>query len=115
LCQPVSATYWGHTGLCHFLGFVRHRLSACFCKRFYFLYRLMRLGKQENRFDRIGERIKAMLIEIVPQWCTLKNVNSKRTGPDSTRPVFSGASACFFLSLHHLLSAWPEALGSPLD
>jgi len=45
-----------------------------FVKRFYLLYRLMCLGKQENRFDRIGERIKAMLVEVVPQWCTLKTL-----------------------------------------
>lgn len=37
----------------------------------------MRLGKPENRFDQIGERIKAMLVEVVPQWCTLKTVTKK--------------------------------------
>jgi Fe-S oxidoreductase len=37
----------------------------------------MRLGKPENRFDRIGQRIKTMLVEVVPQWCSLKTVTGK--------------------------------------
>ena len=48
-----------------------------FAQRAYFLFCLMRLGKPENRFDRIGERIKTMLVEVVPQWCSLKTVTRK--------------------------------------
>ena len=48
-----------------------------FAQRIYFLFRLMRLGKSENRFDKIGQRIKTTLVEVVPQWCNLKSVTRK--------------------------------------
>jgi Fe-S oxidoreductase/nitrate reductase gamma subunit len=51
--------------------------AGLFAQRLYFLFRLMRLGKQENRFDRIGQRIKTTLVEVVPQWCNLKTVTRK--------------------------------------
>jgi len=71
--SPVSATYWSIPG--YVIFWVLFAIAfALFAKRFYLLYRLMRLGKFENRFDRIGERIKAMLVEVVPQWCTLKTL-----------------------------------------
>jgi len=74
--SPVSATYWGITGYAIF--WVLFAIAfGLFAQRFYFLFRLMRLGKPENRFDRIGERIKSMLVEVVPQWCTLKTVTRK--------------------------------------
>jgi len=74
--SPVSATYWGITGYVIFWALFAIAFGL-FAQRFYFLFRLMRLGKQENRFDRIGERIKSMLVEVVPQWCTLKTVTRK--------------------------------------
>jgi Fe-S oxidoreductase len=74
--SPVSATYWGIPGYVIFWVLFIIAFSL-FSQRFYFLLCLMRLGKQENRFDRIGKRIKAMLVEVVPQWCTLKNVTRK--------------------------------------
>ncbi len=74
--SPVSATYWGMPG--YVIFWVLFAIAfGLFAQRFYFLIRLMRLGKQENRFDRIGERIKTMLVEVVPQWCTLKTVTRK--------------------------------------
>ncbi|MBP1731832.1 MAG: hypothetical protein H6Q55_2261 [Deltaproteobacteria bacterium] len=94
--SPVSATYWGIPG--YVIFWVLFVIAfGLFLQRFYFLYRLMRLGKQENRFDRIGERIKAMLIEIVPQWCTLKNVTRKdRAG--IAHALFFWCFSLFFLS-----------------
>jgi len=74
--SPVSATYWGIPG--YVIFWVLFAIAfGLFAQRFYFLFRLMRLGKPENRFDRIGERIKTMLVEVVPQWCTLKTVTRK--------------------------------------
>jgi Fe-S oxidoreductase len=74
--SPVSATYWGIPGYAIF--WVLFAIAAgLFAQRLYFLFRLMRLGKQENRFDRIGQRIKTMLVEVVPQWCNLKTVTRK--------------------------------------
>lgn len=74
--SPVSATYWSIPG--YVIFWVLFAIAfGLFAQRFYFLFRLMRLGKPENRFDRIGERIKTMLVEVVPQWCTLKTVTRK--------------------------------------
>ena len=74
--SPVSATYWGIPG--YVIFWILFAIAfGLFAQRFYFLFRLMCLGKQENRFDRIGERIKTMLVEVVPQWCTLKTVTRK--------------------------------------
>ncbi|MBM4348664.1 MAG: 4Fe-4S dicluster domain-containing protein [Deltaproteobacteria bacterium] len=74
--SPVSATYWSIPG--YVIFWVLFAVAfGLFLQRFYLLYRLMRLGKQENRFDQIGQRIKNMLVEVVPQWCTLKTVTRK--------------------------------------
>ena len=74
--SPVSATYWGIPG--YVIFWVLFAIAfGLFAQRAYFLFRLMRLGKPENRFDRIGQRIKTMLVEVVPQWCSLKTVTRK--------------------------------------
>jgi Fe-S oxidoreductase len=73
---PVSVTYWGIPGYVIFWGLFAIAFGL-FVQRAYLLFRLLRLGKQENRFDRIGQRINNMLTEVVPQWCTLKTVTQK--------------------------------------
>jgi Fe-S oxidoreductase len=74
--SPVSATYWGIPG--YVIFWVLFVIAfGLFVQRAYFLFRLMRLGKQENRFDRIGRRFKTMLVEVIPQWCSLKSVTRK--------------------------------------
>ncbi len=74
--SPVSGTYWGIPG--YLVFWVLFAIAfGLFLQRVYLLYRLMRLGKPEDRFDRIGERIKNMLVEVAPQWCTLKTVTRK--------------------------------------
>jgi Fe-S oxidoreductase len=74
--SPVSATYWGIPGYLIFWALFVIAFGL-FAQRAYFLFCLMRLGKQENRFDRIGQRIKTMLVEVAPQWCSLKSVTRK--------------------------------------
>jgi Fe-S oxidoreductase len=74
--SPVSETYWGIPGYVIFWVLFAVAVGL-FAQRAYFLFRLLRLGKPENRFDRIGERIKTMLVEVVPQWCSLKTVTGK--------------------------------------
>jgi len=74
--SPVSATYGGIPG--YVLFWILFVIAVgLFAQRAYFLFRLMQLGKPENRFDRIGQRIKTMLVEVVPQWCSLKTVTRK--------------------------------------
>jgi Fe-S oxidoreductase len=94
--SPVGATYWGISG--YVIFWVLFVIAfGLFSQRFYFLFRLMLLGKKENRFDRIGERIKSMLVEVVPQWCTLKNVTRKdRAGIGHA--LFFWCFTLFFLS-----------------
>jgi Fe-S oxidoreductase len=74
--SPVNTTYWGIPGYVIFWVLFAIAVSL-FVQRAYFLFRLMRLGKPENRFDRIGLRIKTMLVEVIPQWCSLKTVTGK--------------------------------------
>ena len=74
--SPVSLTYWGIPGYLIFWVMLFVAVGL-FAQRAYFLSRLMRLGKPENRFDRIGERFKTMVVEVVPQWCSLKTVTRK--------------------------------------
>lgn len=71
--SPVSATYLGIPGYVIFWGLFLIA-AGLFSQRVYVLYRLVQLGKAENRFDRLGERVKTMLAEVVPQWCNLKTV-----------------------------------------
>ncbi len=74
--SPVSATYWGIPGYAIFWVLFAVAFGL-FAWRLRFLFRLMRLGKPQNRFDHIGQRIKNMLVEVVPQWCNLKTVTRK--------------------------------------
>jgi Fe-S oxidoreductase len=70
--SPVGATYGGIPGYVIFWGLFALALGL-FLQRVLFLYRLVRLGKQENRFDRTGERIGGTLVEVVLQRCNLKS------------------------------------------
>lgn len=74
--SPVSESIWGVSGYIVF-WLLFAVASGFFASRLYFLYRLMRLGKKESRSDSMGQRIKTMLLEIVPQWCNLKTVTRK--------------------------------------
>ena len=71
--SPVSESVWGISG--YIIFWVLFAIAiALFSQRVYFLYRLMRLGREENRSDNMGQRVKAMLFEVIPQWCNLKSV-----------------------------------------
>src|SRR3989337_1904638 len=71
--SPVSATYWGIPGTIIFWVLFAIAFGV-FLRRFYFLYRLVRLGKPERRSDRIGQRAIFMLSVVSSQWCALKTV-----------------------------------------
>ena len=51
--SPVSATYWGISGYIIFWVFFVVA-AGLFVQRTWFLFRLIRLGKPENRFDHMG-------------------------------------------------------------
>jgi Fe-S oxidoreductase len=80
-----------------------------FAQRAYFLFRVMCLGKQENRFDNIGQRIKNMFVEVIPQRCTLKSVTGKDLAGLGHAFMFWGFS--FFLISYILFIGLAEGLG----
>ena len=59
--SPLSGHYWGVPGfLIFWILFVV--AFGLFARRLYFLFRLIRLGKPENRFDKIVTRACARLV-----------------------------------------------------
>jgi len=106
--SPVSATYWGIPGYAIF--WVLFVIAfGLFVQRLYILYRLMCLGKQENRFDRIGQRITNMLFEVIPQWCNLKSVTRKDLSGIGHALLFWGFS--FFLISYIVFIGLAEGSG----
>jgi Fe-S oxidoreductase len=106
--SPVSATYWGIPGYAIF--WVLFVIAfGLFAQRLYVLFRLMSLGKQENRFDRIGQRIKNMLFEVIPQWCNLKSVTRKDLSGIGHALLFWGFS--FFLISYIVFIGLAEGFG----
>ena len=71
--SPLSATDGNILGYLIFWVLFAIAFSF-FAHRVYFLFCLMRLGQGESRFDSLGRRIKSMLVEVFPQWCSLKSV-----------------------------------------
>ena len=74
--SPVSESIWGVSG--YIIFWVLFVIAFGFlAQRLYFLYRLMRLGREENRSDNMGQRTVAMLVEVILQRCNLKTVTRK--------------------------------------
>ncbi|MFA4837149.1 MAG: (Fe-S)-binding protein, partial [Dehalococcoidia bacterium] len=73
---PPSETYWGIPGYVFFWALFSIAIGLA-ARRIYFLFRSVRLGSTEKRFDRLGYRIRGVLGELVTQWCSLKNVTRK--------------------------------------
>jgi Fe-S oxidoreductase len=94
--------------------------SGLFLERLYFLFRLMRLGNQENRFERIGQRVKTMLAEVVFQWCTLRTVTRKDVAGIGHALMFWGFGFFFisyiiFVGLAGGFGLAPVLAGSPFE
>ena len=70
---PVSDIYWHISGYAIF--WILFAIAfGLFAQRVYFLFRLLRLGRREERSQNLRRRIKTMLVEVFPQWCNLKTV-----------------------------------------
>ncbi|MBI4301755.1 MAG: (Fe-S)-binding protein [Chloroflexi bacterium] len=67
---PSEENYWFIPGSLVLL-IVLIAAVAFFFYQVYRRYRLLRLGKNENRFDRPGERIKGVLVYFLAQWRVL--------------------------------------------
>ena len=91
---PTSATYFGISG--YIIFWVLFVIAfGLFAQRTYFLFRLIRLGKPENRFDQVWKRFKNMAREVVTQRCSLKSVTRKDLAGIGHAMLFWGFS--FFL------------------
>ena len=91
---PTGATYLGISG--YIIFWVLFAVAfVLFAQRTYFLFRLMRLGKPENRFDQVWQRFKNMVREVVTQRCSLKSVTRKDLAGIGHAMLFWGFS--FFL------------------
>ena len=116
--SPVSATYWGIPG--YVIFWVLFAIAfGIFANRVYLLLRLVRLGKQENRFDRIGQRILTMLSVNISQSCTLNTVSRKDLSGIGHALMFWGFGLFFvgyfiYIGLGALGLSLPSA-GSPFD
>lgn len=106
--SPVSATYWGIPGYAIF-WFLFIIAFALFVQKVYVLLRLMSLGKQENRFNSIGQRIKNMLFEVIPQWCSLKSLTRKDLAGLGHALMFWGFA--FFLISYIVFIGLAEGFG----
>jgi len=92
--SPVSATYWNISG--YVIFWVLFAIAfGLFIQRAYFLFSLLRLGQKEERSESIGRRIKAMLVEVFPQWCNLKSVTRKDLAGIGHALMFWGFSLFF--------------------
>jgi len=76
MISVVSETYWNISGYIIFWLFFAIAFSL-FVQRVIILVRLLRLGQPDKRSESIGHRIKVMLLEVIPQWCSLKSVTHK--------------------------------------
>jgi len=74
--SPVAANYLGIPGYVVF-WFLFAIALGFFIQRLYLLIRLLKLGRPENRSDRLFYRFTSMLAITLTQWCSLKSVNHK--------------------------------------
>jgi len=72
----VNETYWNISGYVIFWVFFAIAFGL-FAQRAYLLFRLLCLGQQDKRSESIGHRIKVMMAEVIPQWCSLRSVAGK--------------------------------------
>ncbi len=81
-----------------------------FSRAAYQRYRLVRLGKPEDRFDQLPRRFVGMLGIVLAQWCSLRSVTGKDRAGLGHFFVFWGF---MFFSLSYLMfifgdALWPE-------
>ncbi|MCX8021750.1 MAG: (Fe-S)-binding protein [Syntrophorhabdaceae bacterium] len=104
----LNISYLGISGYVIFWGMFVIALFL-FSRRIYFLYKVIRLGKGEDRFDRIGERIKYTLSTMFSQRCTLKSIKKGDLAGIGHALLFWGFS-CFFIS-YIILIGFAEGFG----
>lgn len=74
--SPLVENYLGIPGYVIF-WFLFAIALGFFIQRFRLLIRLLKLGRPENRFNRLFYRFTSMMTTTLTQWCSLKSVNHK--------------------------------------
>jgi Fe-S oxidoreductase len=74
--SPLAENYLGIPGYVIFWILFALALGL-FIQRVYLLIRLLRLGKPENRFDRLLFRFTSMVAITFTQWCGIRSINQK--------------------------------------
>ncbi len=70
--SPVSAIYWTIPG--YLIFWLLFAIAfGLFIQRIYLLFCLLHLGQKEKRSERMGHRIKLVLVDFFLQWSSLKH------------------------------------------
>ena len=82
-------------------------LTLClFTLRAKFLVSLLRLGREENRFNHLSTRLKYFLGNVLLQRCVLKNVTKKDRSGIGHMLIFYGFCLCAINYFFHLFEAF---------
>jgi Fe-S oxidoreductase len=81
-----------------------------FSRRAYFLIKLLKLGKPENRFDHLGKRLKYALGQALTERCTLKNVSKGDYAGIGHMLLFYGFSLFLISYIFHIAEGIYEEL-----
>jgi Fe-S oxidoreductase len=92
--SPVAENYLGITGYVIF-WFLFAIALGLFIQRVYLLIRLLKLGRPENRFDRLAYRFINMVASAFSQWRNLKAATLKDPSPIGHAFMFWGLGLFF--------------------
>ncbi len=117
--SPVVGNYLGISGYVIFWLLFAIALGL-FVRRVYFLIRLLRLGKPENRFDHLFQRLIKMLIVVFAQSSNLKTLTLKDPASIGHAFMFWGLGVFFvayivFIGLGAGFGLFPIISGSGFE
>jgi Fe-S oxidoreductase len=92
--SPVAGNYLGIPGYLIFWLLFAIALGL-FIQRIYLLIRLLKLGRPENRFDRLAYRFMNMLAVAFTQWSNLRTLTLKDPAPVGHAFMFWGLGLFF--------------------
>lgn len=88
--------------------------SYAFFQRARFLVRLLKLGKEENRFDRPWARLRYALGQVLLQRCVIKNVTRKDLSGLGHMLIFYGFCLFVLSYIFHITEGFYEKLSPAL-
>src|SRR4030042_2002008 len=81
-----------------------------FSRRAYYLIKLLKVGKPENRFDHLGKRLRYALGQVLTERCTLKNVSKGDYAGIGHLLLFYGFSLFLISYIFHIAEGIYEKL-----